>query len=178
MHLRTIRRRPALIAAAALLAIGASAGVAIAVPSGSFGQGQVRMDNRGETGVFNTNMVAWQTLPNSQVPLAIPDQTRVVNARFTAGSTCFGPAGEWCRTRIVVEDPAGVITELDPVDGINYHWDSAAPGTGNVDREGHAMERSRRLAPGNYVLRVEWSVSNANTLFTLGHWHLAVETSV
>lgn len=180
MHLHQIRRHRAKVAAIAALAAGASAGVAIAVPTGSAGGTQVRMDNRGETAAFSTNMVAWQTLPNSQVPLNIPDATRLVNARFTAGSTCFGPVGDWCRVRIVVEDPAGVITELDPTDGLNFHFDSAAPAAenGDVDREGHAVERSRRLAPGQYQLRVEYSVSNAATLFTLGRWHLAVETSV
>jgi hypothetical protein len=177
MQVRNIRRRPATIAAIAVAAITATAGVAIAVPSGSAGAGQVRMDNRGETAAFNTNMVAWQTLPNSTVPVMVPDG-RLINARFTAGSTCFGPVGDWCRVRIVVQDANGVVTELDPVDGLNYHFDSAAPGTGTIDREGHAMERSRRLPPGNYQLRVEYSVSNAATLFTLGHWHLAVETSV
>lgn len=179
MDVRNIRRRPATIAAAAIVAVGVFAGVAIAVPSGSNGAAQTRMDNRGETAVFTTALVPWQTLANSTVPVVIAqNQSRLINARFTAGSTCFGPVGEWCRVRIVVQDANGVVTELDPMDGLNYHFDSAAPGAGNVDREGHAMERSRRLPSGVYMLRVEYSVSNVNTTFTLGHWHLAVETSV
>ena len=119
------------------------------------------MDNRGETAAFATNMVAWQTLPNSTVPLNIQDPSRLINARFTAASTCFGPVADWCRVRIVVEDPGGVVTELDPANGLNFHFDSAAPAgeNGQIDREGHAMERSRRLPEGPYQLRVEYSVS-------------------
>jgi len=49
-------------------------------------------------------------------------------------------------------------------------------------REGHAMERARRLSGGpngtNYVIQVQFAVTNPQTTFTLDDWLLAVYTSV
>jgi len=181
MHTRTARRRPVTIVAVALVAMLAIATTAFAVLTGSGGTGQLRMDNRGETGpVPPTSSVPWVDLPGADIVVTIPSTgTRLLNARFTAESTCLGAVGLWCTTRIIAVNAAGFPTELDPASGTDFHFDSASPGVaGRVDSEAHAMERSKRLQGGTYKLKVQYAVSNAAVLFTLDDWHFTIETTV
>jgi hypothetical protein len=177
MHLRHIRRKPAAIAAATLLAFGALAGTAAAVLTGSTGTSQLRMDNRGDTTEQNTSSIVWKELAGSQILVKAHD-TNLVNARFTAESQCYNGAGAWCAVRIIAVDIAtGTIIELDPVSGMDFAFDAVAPGAHDETGEAHAMERSRRLTLGKYWLRVQFAVSNPTTKFRLTNWHFAVETS-
>jgi ferredoxin len=118
------------------------------------------MENRGETMPAPVPGVAWSTVPGSEIHLITPEESLLVNARFTAESACNGQAAGACVVRII----AG-ITQLDPASGRDYV------------EEGHAMERSRRLPAGNYDIRVEYAVTNAATVFKLDDWHFAVEMS-
>jgi hypothetical protein len=169
MYIRNRNRRPGPIVAVAavILALGASAGVALAF-NVSGGGAQLRIENRSDEPQAPSPGVAWMTLPNSSVNVNVPaGTTRLINARFTAGSTCFGGgANDFCRVRIMAN-----AIELQPTNGFNYHFDSNAAAT---ESEGHAMERSKLLGPGAYNVRVEYSVSNAAMTFLLGHWHHAV----
>ena len=102
-----------------------------------------------------------------------PGTRRMLDARFTAESACFG-AGGWCSVRIVVINPAGgVVTELDPASGFDFAFDSAGGG----DRwEAHAMERtSPFLSAGTYRVRVQARVVAGATRIRLDDWTLAVE---
>ncbi len=169
-----IRRTPAAIAAIATAAIGAFAATAIAFGT-SDGKAQVSMSNVTETAATSTSSVAWANL-NSTIPLSVPSEGLLVNARFTAESLCTQKAGI-CRVRIVADDGA-TLTELDPVSGLDFAFDTST-GNASIDdlAEGHAMERSRRLPKGDYRIRVQYSVSAGSTKFTVDDWHFTVETS-
>ena len=175
---RFARRRTTPIAAVAIIALLAFAGTAAAVLTGSFGLSQVRMDNRGETNPSFTNSLAWVDLPGTAIPVSITSPSRLINARFTAESSCRGLNAGTCAVRIIAVNAAGIV-ELDPASGLDYAFDTDVPGGADVDTmEGHAMERSRRLPTGTYTLRVQRAVTPTNTTgFTLDDWHFAVETS-
>jgi hypothetical protein len=165
-------RRSATIAAATILAIGAFAGTAAAMLTGSTGGSQISMDNRGDDAPSATSNMVWTNVPGAEVVL---NNAHVINARFTAESTCNGPASGGCVVRIIADN--GAIVDLDPSSGTDFSFDTDLPGAGEVDaREGHAMERSRHLE-GAYSIRVQYAVTNAATTFTLDDWHFAVENS-
>ena len=180
-------RRSAAITATALVAAGAFTAIAGALPAlQSSGTTQLGMVNKSDGAPQSTASVAWVPLLEAVgtplgIPVTVPVGKRVlVNARFTAESMCYGPAGAMCRARIVAVGPAAVPVELQPATGTDYHFDTAFPApTGNIDKEGHAMERSIVLsAAGVHTVRVHFAVNNAAALFTLDEWHLAVETTV
>ena len=179
-------RRSTIIATTAILATCGLAAVALALPAvTTSGTTQLGMVNKSDTASQATSSVAWVSLLEAAatslgVPVVVPDGKRVlVNARFTAETTCYGPAGNGCRARIIVVAPTGAIIELNPASGADYYMDTAFPApNGAIDHEGHAMERSIILGQGTYTLRVQRSVTNAAVLFTLDDWHLAVETTV
>ena len=169
-----IRRRPAILAAVATAAIGTFAATAIAFGT-SDGKAQVSMSNVTETAATSTSSTAWANL-NSTIPLSVPSEGLLVNARFTAESACTQKAGI-CRVRIVADDGT-TLTELDPASGLDFAFDTST-GNATVDdlAEGHAMERSRRLPKGDYRIRVQYSVSSGSTKFTVDDWHFTVEAS-
>jgi hypothetical protein len=136
------------------------------------------MENRGETTAAPAPGVAWSTVPGSEIHLIIGgEESLLVNARFTAESACNGQAAGVCVVRIIADSAAG-ITQLEPASGRDFAFDTAVGGGVDVDvKEGHGMERSRRLPAGTYDIRVEYAVTNAATVFELDDWHFAVETS-
>ena len=77
--------------------------------------------------------------------------------------------------------PGGTI-ELNPAAGADYAFDSDMAGGLDDLREGHGMERSKRLPGGangtNYTIQVQFAVTNAQSAFTLDDWHLAVLTNL
>jgi hypothetical protein len=171
---RRMYRRPATIAAATMLALGAFTGIAAAVLTASTGAGQFRMDNRGETVGSTTASIVWVNLPGSDIP--VNADSKLINARFTAESKCGGVNAGACVVRIIAVDAMG-ITVLDPDSGADFAFDSYVPGSTD-GAEGHAMERSRRLNGGAYIIRVQYAVTNNTMAFTLDDWHFAVETSL
>ena len=68
----------------------------------------------------------------------------------------------------------GAILELNPQAGSDrYVFDSV----GSDGAESHAMESSRRLGAGLYIIRVQRAVSAPSVSFRIDNWHLAVEKS-
>jgi hypothetical protein len=123
------------------------------------------MENRGETMPAPVPGVAWSTVPGSEIHLITPEESLLVNARFTAESACNGQAAGACVVRLIADSTAG-ITQLDPASGRDFAFDTDVGGAVDVDvEEGHAMERSRRLPAGSYDIRVECAVTNAATVF-------------
>jgi hypothetical protein len=175
MHPRHIRRKPAALAALTILALGAFVGTAGAGLTWTSGASQLEMDNRGDTVTQSTSSSVWTKLAGSNIALKVP-QPRLVNARFTAESKCFGgPSTGWCAVRIVaINTTTGTMVELDPASGLGFAFDDV---TSFAQTEAHAMERSGRLTPGEYLLRVEFAVTNATSTFDLSDWHFAVEMS-
>lgn len=155
----------------------ATGGTAMAVLTGSTGGSQLQMVNRAESNPTTVTSTAFTDLPGSSTTIVVPNgTTQLVNARFTAESLCSraNPAlGGWCSTRIIAQRIGGATTELNPVTGTDFAFDSV----GTDSYEAHAMERDARLPAGTYNIRVQDAVSAAGITYRLDDWHLAVEKS-
>ena len=183
MHATLVRRRPAVITAAALTAIGLCAAIAVAAPLVTGGGTQLGMENRTETEQALTSSVDWvdvSPVAIGHVPVfVLPGTTRLINARFSAESNCDGPQFGLCRVRIVaVNTGTGAITELNPASGLDFAFDTDAFGAATDFSEGNAVERSYRLPAGNWSIRVQFAVNNPTSVFRLDDWHFAVESSL
>jgi hypothetical protein len=179
-----ILKRAALVAGA-LLATGVLTGTAAAVLTGDTGGAQVRVDKRTNNLPSRTSSTAWVDLPGANVVVSVPaNQSRLYDVPFFAESQCAGPGGGGaCVMRIIATNIAtGASIELNPVSGADYAFDSDMAGNLDDLREGHALERSRRLPGGpngtQYRIRVQYAVTNATIGFTLDDWHLAVLTNL
>jgi hypothetical protein len=179
-----ILKRVALVAGA-LLATGVLTGTAAAVLTSDAGGAQVRVDKRTNNLPSRTNLTTWVDLPGANVLVAVPpNQTRLYDVPFFAESQCAGPGGGGaCVMRIIATNVAtGASVELNPVSGADYAFDSDMVGALDDLREGHGLERSRRLPGGpngtTWRIRVQYAVTNNTIVFTLDDWHLAVLTNL
>ena len=179
MRIRFAGRRHAAIAATAVLALGAFTATAVAVLSGSSGGAQTRMDNRGQTDPQATTSVAWVNVTGSEMTIGVPDPSRLINARFTGESRCYGVAGTHCAMRVIAINTAtGAVTELDPASGMDFAFDGVTDAIHDESPEDHGFERSRRLGYGTYRIVAQMAVTNASTKFILDDWHFALESSI
>jgi hypothetical protein len=166
--------RGRIVGAATVLIAGALAATAVALPSDSGGTQLQIVTRTGDAA--STSDLQYRDLGNSWVGITVPEgQSRLVHASFTAASRCRGatPAGlvPACRVRIIATNPStGDEFELDPSGGLAF-FDSDAPGTSDDGYESHAIERSRRLPPGHYRMRVQYSVAHPAISFALDDWH-------
>jgi hypothetical protein len=167
--------------ALAAVMVAASGGTAMAVLAGSAGGAQLQMQNRSNNAASVTSSTVFNDLPGAGVTVTVPaGASQLINARFTAETQCTRALpllGGSCSARIVAQRvavPAPAPIELSPVSGLDYAIDSVA---GGDQHEGHAMERSARLATGTYVVKVQRAVTSPAISFTLDDWHLAVEKS-
>jgi hypothetical protein len=72
---------------------------------------------------------------------------------------------------VALRSGTSTVTELNPQTGRQpFSFDGVSP-NGGV----RAIERSDRLNPGTYVVRVQWAVSGMGLQFFLAGWHFAVE---
>jgi hypothetical protein len=125
-----------------------------------------------ETVAQTTSSTAFVALPGASTTISVPaGEAALLVARFTAESQCTGAAaGSWCSVRILVNG-----AEADPASGIDFAFD-AVPTVNTTDFwEGHAMDRSKLVGAGNYVVIVQWAVTNASTTFRLDDWSFTVE---
>jgi hypothetical protein len=181
MKSRTMKRL--VVGVGALAASAALAGTAAAVLTVDTGGAQVRVDKRTNDQPSSTKSTEWQNLPGAGVVVNVPaNQSRLYDVPFFAESLCNGPnGGGACSVRIVAINGANVIP-LSPNSGIDYAFDSDMAGAQDDLREGHAMERARRLPGGpngtNYLIQVQYAVTDPQTTFTLDDWLLAVYTSL
>jgi hypothetical protein len=158
-------------AVAACLAPGAQAQVII-----SSGGASLRIDTRSSPARSSTISTNFTALPGAQVQITIPSSggSRLIVARFTGTANCDGaaPGPDTCLVRIVaLRSGTSTVTELNPQTGRQpFSFDGVSP-NGGV----HAIERSARLNPGTYVVRVQWAVSGMGLQFFLAGWHFAVE---
>jgi hypothetical protein len=169
----------------ALLATVALTGTAAAVLTSDSGGAQVRVDKRTSNLSTSTKSTTFVDVPGANVRVSIPpDQTRLYDVPFFAESRCFWPgSGGQCSIRIIATNVAnGASVELNPQAGLDYAFDSDMAGALDDRLEGHGLERSRRLPGGpngaTWAIRVQYAVTNANLVFTLDDWHLAVLTNL
>jgi hypothetical protein len=181
MKSRTIKRLAVVLGA--VVATAALAGTAGAVITWETGGPQVRVDKRTNDQPTSTSNTEWTPLPGASVEVHVPEnESRLYDVPFFAESLCNGPnGGGACSVRIVAINGANVIP-LNPASGIDYAFDSDMAGALDDLREGHAMERARRLPGGpngaNYQIQVQFAVTDPQTTFTLDDWLLAVYTSL
>lgn len=138
-------------AAAALLLTGGAAQAVLTGISGSYVERNiVRTENATYT---NTSAAStWQAVPGMSQSVTIASGTRrALDVSYTAESLCSGGTG-YCSVRVVVINSAGAITELNPVAGVNFAFDSA-----DTDRwESNAIGRiTNPLGAGTYTVRVQ-----------------------
>lgn len=182
----SIRRRPTTIAAGAVLALAALAAATYAAPAPSQGTSQTQMINRTENAPSTQSPVGWFPMPGGLFPnggasvtVTVPTNTRrLINARFTGTSRCWGPNSGACRVRIAQFTGGGVfMADLHPQGGAAFDYDVAGAAADVNERESHALERSIILDPGTWEIRAQRQVENGTTSFELDDWHFAVEVS-
>jgi hypothetical protein len=180
MHVRQFTRRPLTIAVTAIVAAGAFVVSAAADVTSSDGTAQTQMSNVAVTDPSSTSSTTWEPLAASALPMKLT-KSGLINARFTAESSCTGAGSGWCSVKIVVYDAAtGIFTELNPASDTDFAFDSDTAGSASDLYESNAMERSIRLPPGDYRFLVYHAVRplTANPVTSrLDDWHFAVEAS-
>jgi hypothetical protein len=136
----------------------------------------LQVDTRANASIDITSSPNFVNLPGAQVKVTIPPAggSRLIVARFAAKADCSGSTGQNCSVQIIALNSAtGTVTEMHPQAGVTFIFDSV---TSTADGpEAHAMERSLRLNPGTYFIRVRFAVSDASAAFLLDDWHLTVE---
>ena len=177
MTIHTVKRTSLFLG---LLAAGIVAGTTAVALVGGVGGGDVRVDVRSEVAASATNSILYVDLPGANVVVNVPaGASRLFIARFAAESQCFGaaaaPAG-YCSLQVVATNISGASVPFDPAAGIDYAFDTNPAGAADDLWEGNAMERSKRLGPGTYRVRVQRRVTNTSTVFRLDDWHFSVET--
>ena len=167
-------RRLISFTAATILVTGILAtGAALAAVVSSSSTALLRIDNRSNNVAHTTTSTSFGDLPGTVVPVSVPAGGRLIRACFTAKSTCEGTIGVSCVVRIVAFNPASsAILELNPQAGSGFAFGTVSGDTVNA----HAMERSRRLTPGNYHVKVQVALNGAMSAFHLDDWHFTVET--
>jgi len=171
------RKRLVLLVGVVAVVAAIATGTAIAVHAGPYSGGysyQTIIQNSTDASSIATT--AFVTLAGTFTFVSVPSSTtRLIDARFTAESSCAGGgAGNWCTARIVVYNRStGSITELLPQSSTDFAFDSV--GSANDYWESHAIERSIRLGPGTYYVYVQWRTTSTSTVFRLDDWHFAVD---
>jgi hypothetical protein len=128
-----------------------------------------------QTGAFTEFFTSSETFVNIgfETSITVPAGTKaIILARFSAESACSGGSG-YCSIRIRIGGEDG---QPVPTGAEFFAFDSSDGDTETGSSwESHAMERSRVLGPGTYVVRVQAAVSDAALSFRLDDANLTVE---
>ena len=176
--MKLLKSKKTLLAVPAI-ALAAAGGTALATPSPSAGGSEIQKINRTDNSPSVTSSTTYSDVPGATVVTTVPAGTsQLITARFAGESSCtrtvLPSLGGRCSTRIVAQQIGGATVELSPQAGLDYAFDSV----GTDQLEGHAMERSRRLGPGTYVIRAQRAVNSSAVTFRLDDWHFAVEKNI
>ena len=122
-----------------------------------------------------SNSAGWTTLSGTPSTLSLRT-TRLVTARFSAESACYGASG-WCAARVVYRRlPGGVVTELSPVVDTDFAFDSTDDNEESSGSwESHAINRSIRLPAGRYVFYVQVRPVQSGINFRVDDWGFELE---
>jgi hypothetical protein len=112
---------------------------------------------------------SFQNLAGAAATITVPaGQIQLVEAEFTADSTCQGPDAEnFCRLQILADG-----AEMSPIGGGDFAYDGV--GTADDFWEAHAMQRSILLASGKHTIRVQAAVTLSGMAFYLDDWSFTV----
>ena len=171
---KSIRRLIALTIAMVFASLFGTASFAAVIAA--TGGPLIRVDTRSNTDPTQTNSISFINLAGAQIRIIIPPAggSRLVVARFSAESLCSGNGARCLLQIIAFNADTSVTTEMHP-QTVDFAFDSVSTPVGENDNfEGHSHERSLRLNPGTYLIRVQFAVTAVNNLFTLDDWHLTV----
>jgi hypothetical protein len=136
------------------------------------------------SGTMVTDSSTFSNLPGASVRVRVPaGATGLLVARFTAESGCFSAGADneaWCSIQILARKVrTATDIELEPATDNDFAFDSVNETEEGFGWESHATERSAVVAPGKYVVRVQWAVANqpGPATFRVDEWHLTVEES-
>jgi hypothetical protein len=121
----------------------------------------------------------FEQLRGARLTVFVPTgQKRLVKARFTADIACEGVSpADTCQVRILARN-AEKSEELEPAGDGARVFDSATSSTTGDGREAHAIDRSIRLGPGTWDIRVQWATQSptGNTItFSIFSYHFSIE---
>jgi hypothetical protein len=112
----------------------------------------------------------WQNIQGARAEISVPNgQRALLVMRFTAETVCFEGGPEACSARIMVDD-----RQARPASGRNFHIDSYYAGETSESTKGHAFDRSLRVGPGTYTVRVQ-GTTMGNTILDVDDWSLTIE---
>ena len=175
-------RRTILLLASVAVAMVLASGVAFALVTFAFGGPIERVAIARESSASSSNSTAFVDIPGASVSVFVPSgATKLIMARYSAESVCFGGTG-LCSVRIVARNSTtGAITLLQPAASgaaTEFVFDSTDAGreTGS-SWESHSTDRSLRLGAGSYTIRAQRAVTSSATTFRLDDWSLTVEQS-
>ncbi len=170
------------VAVAAVLAIGAASGAAIAgvfVRTTGAGGVETYAYVTRENSATSGSSVAYVTIPGATAPVTVTDGSDLILARFSAESACYTTiaGGHWCSVRLVLYNRSnGSTTEMNPQAGLDFAFDSTNDGKdGPNSWESHSMDRSIRVGNGSYYVLAQRAVTNPSVTLRLDDWSLTVE---
>ncbi len=115
----------------------------------------------------------WVNVPNAVITTVVPAGTvRTHEVTFSAESFCGGTGG-WCSVRVLRFNPNGTVTELNPISGTDFAFDSAGGDTyqsGAIERTGYYV------GAGTYRFQVQAAVVAGATSVRLDDWGMALKT--
>jgi hypothetical protein len=124
-----------------------------------------------ESNPSTSQSTSFADVPGAGVTITVPaGQTQLVQARFTAESTCWwysGAAYQFCSLRVLADS-----TEMLPKSGKDAAFDS----NGQFDDawEGNSMERALVLGPGMHRIKLQAAVTDPGISFTVDDWVFTV----
>ncbi len=127
------------------------------------------------TNTTNISSPTWVNLPGAATRIRIPQGARrdLILATFSAESTCAEgdqpPPESFCSVRILVGGQ-----EMHPQSGDDFGFDYLGDFQSASDFSAHSMQRSMKVSPGTYTVRVQTKVSDTQLVFELDDWHLTV----
>jgi hypothetical protein len=174
------KKRTLAVAGGAVLVL-ALAATTVVVAASSVVRGKGNSIDRVKTGWSNTHFnftgPGPQDLPGARHSLILTAPSTLVIARFNATVACSGDPGR-CHADVVVLDNRNgdaLIRQMGPVG----HIDSTF---GNDAHEGHGIEQSATLGPGDYDFQVRLTTfglnPNPTITFDIPQWHFTVERVV
>ena len=126
-----------------------------------------------------THQGGFEELDGATVDVSVQSGVkRLVRVRFSAESTCVAESSaDTCMVRVIARNHTTENSiEMQPAGGGRVFMSASRPVTGG--RASHMIERSARIGPGNWEIRMEWGVQSpaGNTVtFGIASYHMTVE---
>ncbi|HUR77270.1 MAG TPA: hypothetical protein VMZ22_04925 [Acidimicrobiales bacterium] len=113
-------------------------------------------------------------VPRAAVTITVPSgTTALLIARFTAQSMCGGAGSSVCSVRIVDNG-----TEMEPVSGPAFAFDSQSGTNCICLAESHSVERVLRVSAGKHRIAVQALIGQPNNIrFELSNWLLRADVA-